>query len=257
VQEFPGFDMSLNATFDEPRLDRLTANLLACFKDLADARAVDGAHGAVLDPLASEVMAPEYKAAADHWGVSIRIIEMLDQQAIEVAGTTYELGLKAADEAETLEDAADSAYLEHVGLKRVRSSYREATDWDALKTKLRAHKLALKSDQGIMALVDHGFRYDNPADGADNPAAAIDNPAAATDNPPDGTDNPPDAIDKPTDAIDNPADATDNQVGGTDGKSSDTDNKVGQTGEPKGHLPIAPLDVPPLAPDMNQPAFSQ
>lgn len=158
VQTIPSFDTSLPALFPDPDVAGATADILSQLQMLTAKNAVDGAHAAVLDALIAEVTAPFYKAATEHLSTALRIIQQLDQQAIEVATTAYERGMKASDEAEQAEKEADEVYKTHVGIARIRSTYREATNWEQLKSKLQEHKLTLTSDPGVFGLLGRSFR---------------------------------------------------------------------------------------------------
>lgn len=170
VQELPGFDTTLPAMFPEPPdLDRLTADVLGQLQQLTSRNAVDGAHGPVLDRLTASAMAPYYEQAFQHFSTSVRIVEQIDQQAVETAVTTFDRAINARDAAETAELAADAVHTANLGRERARTADPEATDWEALRGKLRAHRLTLRSDQGILAFLDRGFRGGEPRPAISDP----------------------------------------------------------------------------------------
>lgn len=189
VQKIPGFDTALPAEFPTPDTTAVTADILGQLQKLTANNAADGAHAAVLDSLTAAAMAPFFHAATVHLSTSLRIIQQLDQQAIEVATTAFERAKKAAEDADQAERQADAAYHAHVGLDRIRSTYCESTDWDALQEKLRQHHLVLTADPETVAFVHRGFRYDDrdlATHPADEPATtdSQNTPATSSDAKP-------------------------------------------------------------------------
>ncbi len=159
VQQLPDFDTALPALFPEPPdLDELTAHVLGQLERLTAANALDGEHGAILDSLVAEAMAPYYEATHQHLATSVRVIEQIDQQGIETAVMAFDRGLKAQDAAATAEQEADQVYAAAMGRGRACSDKQEPTDWEALKGKLRAHRLVLQPNKAILAFLGRGFR---------------------------------------------------------------------------------------------------
>jgi hypothetical protein len=162
VKEWSAWDTTLPSTFPEIDVEARKAQADLELDRLLRSNAVDGAHGDVLDSIVAELFAPDHETAQVKFNEGLRVLLMMDGQAVEACSKAFANAENLAAAAKTLEVSADAVFLEHVGHERVKTGREGTVDWGVEANKWRDRRLALEADKGILDFIRRTFRGVGP-----------------------------------------------------------------------------------------------